>query len=114
MAHNDEMHDEELLVRLKACPIEEVCHYLAMRVRKHRQETGQTQAEFAENAGIPLRTYKRFETNGKANLETFVAVLRSMDRTHYVFMLFPSPSKPTSFATREERLRLLKTRVDGL
>lgn len=107
------MNDDDLLARLKNCPINEVCHYLAMRVRRYRQERQLSQAEFARDAGIPLRTYKRFESHGKATLETFVEVLRAMDRTQYVFTLFPSPIPGTGISV-EDRLRSLKIRGQGV
>ena len=113
MAYNIRMNDDDLLARLRNCPIDEVCHYLAMRVRRYRQEQQLSQAEFAQEAGIPLRTYKRFESHGKATLETFVEVLRAMDRTQYVFTLFPSPV-PRPSVSLEDRLRSLKIRGQGV
>lgn len=104
--------DDDLVTRLRACPINEVCHYLAMRVRRYRQDQQLSQADFAREAGIPLRTYKRFESHGKATLETFVEVLRAMDRTQYVFTLFPSPA-PRPSISLEDRLRSLKIRGQG-
>ena len=103
------MSTQEELDRLKACSCEEVCHYLAMKVRKHRREVKLSQAAFAERAGIPLRTYKRFEAHGRANLETFVEVLRAMERTHYLFMLFPTPPR-TAKPTLEDKLRSVRIR----
>lgn len=64
-----------------------------------------SQQEFAAFAKVPLRTYKRFETHGKANLETFVQVLRGIGRTQYLFMLFPMPVAPNSRETPAERLK---------
>ena len=53
---------------------------------------------------VPLRTFKRFETRGRANLETFVQVLRGIGHTQYLFMLFPMPvARPKE--TIEERLK---------
>lgn len=75
--------------RLQQVPAEEVCHHLAMRVRQARRANGVSQARLALKAGIPLRTYKRFEVHGKGTLETFVKVLRALDRTHYLILLFP-------------------------
>lgn len=112
LAHNMWMSDDELVIRLRACPINEVCHYLAMRVRRYRQDEQLSQVEFAREAGIPLRTYKRFESHGKATLETFIEVLRAMDRTQYVFTLFPSPA-PRPSISLEDRLRSLKVKGKG-
>jgi transcriptional regulator with XRE-family HTH domain len=90
---------------LRACTDVEACHYLGTKVRQWRRTEGLSQAELAARAEVPLRTYKRFETHGKANLTTFMQVLRALGRTQYLFMLFPGPvpTKP-SF---EERLKQL-------
>jgi DNA-binding XRE family transcriptional regulator len=81
-----------------------------MKVRRHRREAGISQADFARQAGIPLRTYKRFEAHGKANLETFVEVLRAMERTHYLFMLFPAPARSAP-PTLQDKLRAVRGRA---
>lgn len=107
------MTQEEELDRLRSWPISEVCHYLAMKVRRHRQEAELSQADFAKQAGVPLRTYKRFESHGKANLETFVEVLRAMERTHYLLMLFPAPVRLKPEPTLDDKLRSLRMRGLG-
>lgn len=90
---------------LHCCSNVEACHYLATKVRQWRRAERMSQSQFAARAEVPLRTYKRFESHGKANLETFIQVLRALGRTQYLFMLFPVPIayKP-SF---EERLKQL-------
>ncbi|MDM0018003.1 helix-turn-helix domain-containing protein [Variovorax saccharolyticus] len=85
------MTSEAEMLLLRGWSPEEVCNYLATKVRAIRKRTHESQEEFALRAGVPLRTYKRFETHGKGSLETFVQVLRAIDRTHYLFMLFPQP-----------------------
>src|SRR5437773_585238 len=107
------MNPEEELDRLKSRKCAEVCHYLAMKVRRHRREAGISQADFAKQAGIPLRTYKRFEAHGKANLETFIEVLRAMERTQYLFMLFPPPMRPAKVPTLDEKLMSARARSAG-
>jgi transcriptional regulator with XRE-family HTH domain len=90
---------------LRSCSNVETCHYLATKVRQWRRAEGLSQVDFAARAEVPLRTYKRFESHGKANLETFIQVLRTLGRTQYLFMLFPVPaSNRPSF---EERLKQL-------
>lgn len=84
-----------------------------MKVRRHRREAGVSQAEFASQAGIALRTFKRFEAHGKANLETFIKVLRAMERTQYLFMLFPAPVRLSPTPTLEDRLRTVRLRAKG-
>jgi transcriptional regulator with XRE-family HTH domain len=99
--------------RLKAGTCGEVCHYLAMKVRKHRQDAGLSQADFASQAGVPLRTYKRFESHGKANLQTFIEVLRAMERTQYLLMLFPAQPRAPTTPTLDDRLRTMKLRASA-
>lgn len=110
MAHRRDMKAEEELDRLKSWTCQEVCHYLAMKVRRQRRDARLSQAEFASRAGIPLRTYKRFEAHGKANLETFVEVLRALGRTHYLFMLFPVPVRVEATPSLEDKLRTTRLR----
>ena len=86
------MTPEQHLENLKLWPEDDVCRYLAHEVRRARVRDGESQKEFAERAGIPLRTYKRFELHGRGSLETFIRALRAMGRTHYLYMLFPRPS----------------------
>lgn len=64
-----------------------------------RLDLGESQKAFAERTGVPLRTYKRFESHGRAHLDTFVRALRTLGRTEYLFMLFPGP-KPTAVLQR--------------
>lgn len=78
-----------------------------------RMARKESQEEFAERAGIPLRTYKRFETHGKGRLETFVRVLKTAGRVEYLFMLFPAPEPLAGRrATLEERLDELRSRAE--
>jgi hypothetical protein len=104
------MTPEEELDRLKLWTSAEVCHYLAMKVRRHRQDAELSQAAFASQAGIALRTYKRFEAHGQANLDTFVAALRAMGRTHYLMMLFAASARVIPPPTLKERLLDAKLR----
>uniref|UniRef100_UPI00391D6C69 hypothetical protein n=1 Tax=Hylemonella sp. TaxID=2066020 RepID=UPI00391D6C69 len=101
------MNLQQELDKLQAWSVPEVCGYLATKVRRIRRESKESQVEFARRAGIPLRTYKRFETHGKANLETFIQVLAAIGRTQYLFMLFPQTLKAPARPTFDERLRQL-------
>lgn len=92
---------------LRFCSGEEACHFLATKVRQFRRAGRVSQQDFARQAQVPLRTYKRFETHGKANLETFIQVLRAMGRTQYLFMLFPMPVSTTPRESLEQRLKRL-------
>lgn len=102
------MNHEDEVVLLRRWTTDEVCGYLGSKVRGVRQKAHESQEQFAKRAGIPLRTYKRFETHGKASLETFIQVLRAIERTPYLFMLFPQSMMPTVKEPMEERLRKLR------
>ena len=85
----------------------QVCGYLATNIRRIRRQSKESQDVFARKVGVPLRTYKRFEANGKASLETFIQILRAIERTQYLFMLFPQPLAAVVKPTLDERLRQL-------
>jgi hypothetical protein len=101
------MTPEEEFSHLRVWTDTDVCSYLASKVRNIRRQSRDSQEAFALKAGIPLRTYKRFEAHGKANLETFVQVLRALGRTGYLFMLFPTTPIANPKPSLEERLRKL-------
>jgi transcriptional regulator with XRE-family HTH domain len=104
------MTPEQELSAYKDWPETEVCRMLAARIRKARQELGETQAEFAERAGVSLRTYKRFELTGKATLLNFIQVLRTLGRTQHLLMLFPSALPPRP-PTVQDKIEALKGKV---
>lgn len=87
----------------------QICGYLGREVRKMRQAIGWSQARFADWANIPLRTYKRFETHGNANLDTFVAVLKALGRERYLFQLFPVAQ--AQVVSLDEKLRAVRARA---
>ena len=101
------MTPEQELAQLRIWSDTEVCGYLATKIRRIRRQAKESQEVFAKRAGVPLRTYKRFETHGKATLETFIQVLRAVGRTQYLFMLLPQPASATAKQSLEERLRKL-------
>lgn len=98
------MTPDEEMGFLRASAHEEVCKYLATKVRAMRRHVRESQEEFALRAGVPLRTYKRFETHGRGSLETFVQILRAVERVHYLFMLFPSTTPAKVKPSLEQRL----------
>jgi transcriptional regulator with XRE-family HTH domain len=90
------MNPEEELDAFKTWPDDEVCRLIATRVRELRKTGGHTQEALAMLADVPLRTFKRFETDGKATLETFVRVLRALNRAQYLHMVLNAPAHPKS------------------
>lgn len=83
------MTPEERLIWLQFCPAGEVTSYLGDRARETRRARNQTQAEFALEAGVAFRTYKRFEASGAATLETFVKVMQLVSCAKYLAFAFP-------------------------
>ena len=96
---------EQELDFLKTCSPTEACQYLATKIRQFRRAGKESQDVFAIRAGVPLRTYKRFETHGKATLETFVRVLSAAGRTQHMFMIFPACKPTNPRPTLDEKLR---------
>lgn len=109
MAHLG-MTPEQELEAFRDWPEAEVCRLLAARIRRARQDQGESQAQFAERAGVPLRTYKRFELTGKATLFNFAQVMRALGRSQYLLLLFPSPG-PASVPSLESGLAALRKRI---
>ena len=89
------MTPEEEYAFLRQCTHDEVCSYLATKIRRARRQGKESQEVFARRVSVPLRTYKRFEAHGKASLETFIQILRAVGRAQYLLMLFPQPAPTT-------------------
>ncbi|QCP48326.1 helix-turn-helix transcriptional regulator [Trinickia violacea] len=64
------------------------------RVRAERIRQNKSQLEFARVAGIPLRTYQRFERDGSGTIETLVAALRACERLRGLQVALPQPTLP--------------------
>jgi transcriptional regulator with XRE-family HTH domain len=74
-----------------------------MRVRGERVRNGYSQENFAEKAGVALRTYKRFELSGVGSIETLTRILMAMGHARGFFTLFPHP-KPANQVTLVEQI----------
>jgi transcriptional regulator with XRE-family HTH domain len=64
------------------------------RVRAERIRQSKSQLEFSAAAGIPLRTYQRFERDGSGTIETLVAALRACNRLRALQVALPQPTLP--------------------
>jgi len=102
------MTPEQELAYLKAASSEDVCRYLASKVRRARTKSKESQEQFALRSGISIRTYKRFESYGRANLETFIKVLLALERTHYFVPLFAADTPTVKKPTMLDRITALK------
>jgi transcriptional regulator with XRE-family HTH domain len=76
--------------RANAMDSGEVLSLLRDRVRFERKKLGYTQAQFAEECGIPLRTFKRFELGGAGSIDILIRVAQAFGRGAGFDMLFPA------------------------
>ena len=68
------MTPQELLLYTE----EEIAQQLAEMATRERIKQNITQKSFAEKAGIPFATYRKFEQTGKISLQGFLKVLRHL------------------------------------
>lgn len=98
--------DSELAFLREAKADAQLCGYVAGKVRRMRLARGESQVAFAKRAGIPLRTYKRFESLGLGSMKTFLRALRALGRVDRLFQLFPeAPPKKSTVIERVEMMR---------
>lgn len=72
----------------------EITQAIGDRVRAERIRQNKSQLEFAGAAGIPLRTYQRFERDGSGTIQTLVAALRACQRLRGLQVALPQPTLP--------------------
>jgi len=102
------MTPEQEQAYLKTASHEDVCRYLASKIRRERMLRRESQEALTQRAGVALRTFKRLETNGRGHLDTFVKVLKALDKGHYLQLLFPIPSGSPNTSAWDVRLAALK------
>lgn len=71
---------------------EAICAVIGMRLKTERLRLNLTQVAVSRQAGMSLRTYKRFESTGISTLPTFVAVLRVLKRLRMLEVSLPLPA----------------------
>ncbi|WP_157751143.1 helix-turn-helix domain-containing protein [Janthinobacterium svalbardensis] len=59
------------------------------RVRFERRRQKLSQAAFAESCGIPLRTFKRYESTGTGSIELLVKIAQGFGRARGFDSIFP-------------------------
>lgn len=85
----------------------EVSDLLCTRLRAERKKLHLSQQEFAEKAGVPLRTYKRFELGECDSLDVFIRISQAFGRAPGFETLFPAPQlevKPRGLEAALENL----------
>jgi len=87
-------------MNLASATNEEICSFLASRIRAERLRLGYSQAGMAEKSGIALRTYKRIELSGTGSIRNLIVILRTLERIMAIKLLFPlseTTPRPTIF-----------------
>lgn len=85
---------------------DEVCVYLAARIRSERLRQGFSQFSMSERTGIALRTYKRIELTGRGSIQNLVIILRALDRIAAIRILLPT-SKLAPRPSIQERVQII-------
>lgn len=69
-----------------------ICAVIGLRLKTERLRLNLTQMEVSRQAGVSLRTYKRFESTGISTVPTFVAILRVLKRLRMLEVSLPAPT----------------------
>jgi transcriptional regulator with XRE-family HTH domain len=95
-----------------------VFELLYTRLRAERAKLHLSQREFAEKAGVPLRTYKRFELGECDSLDVFIRISQAFGRAPGFETLFPPAQldvKPRGLeAAVESLLRTAELRKEAV
>lgn len=94
---------------LTTLPDSQILSYLASQIRAERLRRGYSQASMSKYTGIPLRTYKRIELAESGSIQNLIVILRALERTNTIKLLFPSPEKTTR-TSLAERIHKLATK----
>jgi len=84
---------------------------LAERVKKYRIDMNLSQAEFAQKAGISLKSITNFESGSDVKFSNFIKILKALEIADNLEILVPDVSKrPSSFlASEKQRQRVRKS-----
>jgi len=72
-----------------ALGVDDLLVLLRDRVRFERRRQNLSQEEFAQICGIPLRTFKRYESTGTGSIELIVRIARGFGRAPGFDSIFP-------------------------
>jgi len=88
---------------------DQVCIFLASRIRHERLRQGFSQSVMAAQTGIPVRTYKRIELTGTGSITNLISILRTLERIRAIEVLFPATTENSrpSLVVRTERLAII-------
>jgi len=85
---------------------DEISYVLALRAKKARLSSNQTQSEFSKKASLSsATTYSNFEQNGRISLINFIKVMRSFGRLNELEVLLNETVKEkiNKFNTKEKQ-----------
>jgi len=82
---------------------------LSIRLRYARTQLQLTQADFAEQCGISIPTYKRFELGSCDSLAVLLKIMAMFNRTYALDLVFPgemnAPSRPHTLMATYDQLQ---------
>lgn len=113
LAYLCKMNSDQAREHLKSATYEGLGQYVATQLRRARRQKKESQAKFAARAGIALRTYKRLETHGLGQMDTFLKALAALDRSQYLFLLFPQDVGAQRNFTLGQKIESLRQRALG-
>ncbi|MCQ2578257.1 MAG: helix-turn-helix domain-containing protein [Treponema sp.] len=84
-----------------------ICQEMGKRIKDYRISMNLTQAQLAENCGIPKRTVERIESGENKSIDNFLAVLRALNLLGKIDFLIPEQElRPTDIVfNKPVRLR---------
>lgn len=72
------MINDSILSLIKQTP-DSILRSIALRVKERRLERNWTQKNLAARAGMPLPTFRRFESTGEVSLRGLVMIAKALD-----------------------------------
>lgn len=85
---------------------DEISYVLALRAKKARLSSNQTQSEFSKKASLSsATTYSNFEQNGRISLINFIKIMRNFGRLNELEVLLNETVKEkiNKFNTKEKQ-----------
>lgn len=92
--------------------VQDVQRLISDRVRLERRRLGLTQAVFAEQCGIALRTYKRLELGECDSIGALIRVSQSLGRAPGFSSLFPE-LLPSPLGRLDVALQSIRAKMDA-
>ena len=87
---------------------------LAERVKNYRLDMNLSQANFAQKAGISLRSVVNFESGADVKLSNFIKILKALELADNLEVLVPDVTiRPSSFiAEKKQKQRIRRSTTE--